>query len=92
MNPKQPKRSIDERLDDIDAQLKNIRQLLNYVLVELGSSEEEARAFEAGIQQQTLEFAAWSKDEEAKGRPKKELTFDNFVKDSADGEGNGEQR
>ena len=29
MNPEQPKRTIDERLDDIDAQLKTIRQLLN---------------------------------------------------------------
>ena len=47
--------------------------------------EEAEEAFAA---KQALEFAAWSKDEETKGRPRKELTFENFVRETDDGEGN----
>ena len=47
--------------------------------------EEAEEAFAA---KQALEFAAWSKDEETKGRPKRGLTFENFVRETDDGEGN----
>jgi len=92
MNPEQPKRTIDERLDAITQTLEAINRKLDYVVGRLGSGEEETEegnfieAEEAEFEaERTRGFATWSKEEETKGRPKEELTFANFVKESAKG-------
>ena len=100
MNPEQPNRTIDDRLDAITQTLEAINRKLDYVVGRLGSGEQgecqtlidgaeegnfieaEEAEFEA---ERTRGFATWSKEEETKGRPKEELTFANFVKESAKG-------
>jgi hypothetical protein len=53
-NPKSVKKAVT--LSDIQAELKAIRRRLDFVIVRLGSSAEEVRAFEAGMREAEKEF------------------------------------